>query len=85
MTESDAKTLRSVLNLKELSDKQRKEYKSDVLKFSMHEKHYERISQELKTVDNAIRTSAKQYISLNELRSSARKIIQLLAIKYKLD
>jgi hypothetical protein len=33
MIESDADTLRSALNLKKLSDKQRKEYKADVLEY----------------------------------------------------
>ncbi len=39
----------------------------------------------MQTINNAIRTSAQQYISFNELRSLARKIIKLLATRYKLN
>jgi hypothetical protein len=83
MKKSDA--ARSAINLKELTAAQREEYKADMLEYNMLEKLYERTTRGLQTIDNAIRTSAKQYISLNELGSSARKIIQLLATRYKLD
>jgi hypothetical protein len=76
---------RSAINLKELTAAQREEYKADMLEYNMLEKLYERTTRGLQTIDNAIRTSAKQYISPNELGSPARKIIQLLAARYKLD
>jgi uncharacterized membrane protein YgaE (UPF0421/DUF939 family) len=75
----------SASNLKQLSVEQKKEHKSNVLKFNLLNKQYERTIQELRIVNNAIRTSARQYIPSNELRSPARKIIQLLAARYKLD
>jgi hypothetical protein len=56
-----------------------------MLEYNMLKKLYEQTTRELKTINNAIRTSAQQYISSNELRSFARKIIQLLAARYKLD
>jgi hypothetical protein len=80
-----AGTARSAINLKELIVVQREEYKADMLEYNMLEKLYERTTRELQTIDNAIRTSAQQYISSNELRSFARKIIKLLAARYKLD
>jgi hypothetical protein len=78
-------TARSAFILKELIVAQRKEYKADMLEYNMLEKLYERTTRELQTIDNAIRTSTQQYISSNELRSLARKIIKLLAVRYKLD
>ncbi len=80
-----AGTTRSAINLKELIAVQREEYKADMLEYNMLEKLYERTIRELQTIDNAIRTSAQQYISSNKLRSSARKIIKLLAARYKLN
>jgi arsenate reductase-like glutaredoxin family protein len=75
----------SASSLKELFVEQKKEYKADSIEYEMLDKKFERITQKLRTVNNAIRTSARQYISLNELTSSARKIVKLLADRYKLD
>jgi hypothetical protein len=83
MKEND--TARFAINLKELIAVQREEYKADMLEYYMLEKLYEKTIRELQTIDNAIRTSAQQYISSNELKSLARKIIKLLAVRYKLD
>jgi hypothetical protein len=80
-----AETTRLAFTLKELIVAQRKEYKADMLEYNMLEKLYERTTRELQTMNNVIRTSAHQYISSNELRSSARTIIKLLAARYKLD
>ncbi len=76
---------RSAVSLKKLIAVQREEYKADMLEYNMLEKLYERTIRELQTIDNAIRTSAQQYILFNELRSFARKIIKLLAARYKLN
>jgi hypothetical protein len=83
--EEDADASRSTVSIKELTSQQVKEFKADDLMYSMLNKNYERIAQKIKTVNNAIRTSAKQYISSNEFASSARKVIQMLAVRYKLD
>ncbi len=85
MLETIAEITRSALNLKELSDKQKKEYKSNLLEYDMLDKHYEQIFQDLKTINLVTKTSARQYILSNENYSSTRRIIQLLAIRYKLD
>jgi hypothetical protein len=81
----NAETTRSAFTLKELIVAQREEYKADMLEYNMLEKLYERTTRELQTMNNAIKTSAYQYISSNELRSSARTIIKLLAARYKFD
>jgi hypothetical protein len=80
-----ADTARPAFTLKELTAAQREEYKADMLEYNMLEKLYERTTRGLQTVNNAIRTSAHQYIPPNELRSPARTIIKLLAARYKLD
>jgi hypothetical protein len=75
----------SASSLKELFAEQKKKYKANNIEYDMLDKQFERITQRLRTINNAIRTSARQYIFSNELRSSTRKIIQLLAARYKLD
>ncbi len=75
----------SASSLKELFVEQKKEYKANNIEYDMLDKQFKRITQRLRTVNNVIRTSVLQYISSNELRSSTRKIIQLLAVRYKLD
>ncbi len=85
MMKENADTARSAFILKELIVAQREEYKADMLEYNMLKKLYKRTTRELQTMNNAIKTSAHQYISLNELRSSARIIIKLLAARYKLD
>jgi hypothetical protein len=85
MIESDADTLRSALNLKKLSDKQRKEYKADVLKYQMLSKFTEKILQDIQKVSTAVKTSARQYIPSHEISSSVKQIIQTLTARYKLS
>jgi hypothetical protein len=85
MAESDAGTLRPALNLKELSDKQRKEYKADVLEYQMLSKFTEEILQDIRKVSTAVKTSARQYIPPHEMSSSVRQIIQTLTARYKLS
>jgi Fic family protein len=83
--ESDADTLRSALNLRKLSDKQRKEYKADVLEYSTLSKFTEEILQDIRNVSTAVKTSARQYIPSHEMSSSFRQIIQTLTARYKLS
>jgi hypothetical protein len=76
---------RSAISKKELTSEQQKKYKANCSEYSMLNRHHERITQRLRTVQSAIRTSAKQYIPSNEFASSSRKMIQMLAARYKLD
>jgi hypothetical protein len=80
IVEENASASRSTVSIKEFTSQQVKEFKADDLMYSMLNKNYERITQRIKTVNNAIRTSAKQYISSNEFVSSTRKMIQMLAV-----
>jgi hypothetical protein len=85
MIEEDAETSRSVISKKELTSKQQKKYKADCSEYDMLNRHHERITQKLRTVQSAIRTLAKQYILSNEFVSPSRKMIQMLAARCKLD
>jgi hypothetical protein len=85
IVEESANASRSTISIKELTSQQVKEFKADDLMYSMLNKNYERIAQRIKTVNSAIRTSAKQYISSNEFVSPTRKMIQMLAARYKLN
>jgi hypothetical protein len=59
--------------------------KANCVEYNILNKHHEKITQKLKIVQNAIRTSTKQYILSNEFVSLSRKMIQILAARYKLD
>jgi hypothetical protein len=85
VVEKNADASRSAISKKELTPEQQKEYKADCFEYSMLNRHHERITQRLRTMQSAIRTSAKQYIPSNKFASSSRKIIQMLAARYKLD
>ncbi len=75
MIEEDVEASRSAINKKELTSEQQKKYKANCFEYSMLNRHHERITQRLRTVQSAIRTSAKQYIFSNEFVSSSRKMI----------
>jgi phage gp36-like protein len=85
VVEPDAGTTRPALNLKELTDQQRKEYKADVLEYQMLSKFTEKILQGIRNVSTAVKTSARQYIPPHEMSSSVRQIIQTLTARYKLS
>jgi hypothetical protein len=85
IVEENADASQSTVSIKELTSQQIKVFKTDDLMYSMLNKNYERIAQRIKTVNKAICTSAKQYIPSNEFASSTRKVIQMLAVRYKLD
>jgi hypothetical protein len=85
MIEEDVEASRYAISKKELTSKQQKKYKANCFEYNMLNRHHKRITQRLKIVQNAIRTSAKQYIISNEFVSSSRKMIQMLAARYKLD
>jgi hypothetical protein len=85
IVEKNADASRSAISKKELTFEQQKKYKADCFEYNMLNRHLERITQRLRTVQSAIRTSAKQYIFSNEFVSSSRKMIQMLAARYLLD
>jgi hypothetical protein len=85
IVEKNADASRSAINRKKLTSEQQKKYKANCAEYNMLNRHHERITHRLKTVQSAIRTSTKQYIFSNEFVSSSRKMIQMLAARYKLD
>jgi hypothetical protein len=85
IVEKNADAFRSTISEKELTFKLQKKYKADCFEYNMLNRHHERITQRLKTVQSAIRTSAKQYIFSNKFVSSSRRMTQMLAVRYKLD
>ncbi len=50
----------------------------------MKEKRINKIAKDMQIVDNAIKISARSYISSDEMTSSCRDIIRMLTAKYKL-
>ena len=51
--------------------------------FQMKKKANDRIAHEIRIIDVAIKTSTRMYIFLKGMKSSVRKILQLLSIRYK--
>ena len=51
--------------------------------FQMMKKQNNRIIHEIRFVDAAIKTSAKTYIPLENMKSTVRKILEVLFSKYK--
>jgi replication initiation and membrane attachment protein DnaB len=50
----------------------------------LKEKRINKIAKDMQIVDNAIKISARSYISSDEMTSSCRDIIRMLTAKYKL-
>jgi hypothetical protein len=82
--DSDFSVIRNAQSANELSDNQRKFYKADLLDYQIWDKYSNKITHEIKMIDDAIKLSARQYISSNEIASSTRKILQTLISRYKL-
>ncbi len=81
----ETQTTRSAQSASELFDAQRKAYKVDLLDYQIWNKYAEKVTQGIRAVDDAIKLSARQYISPNKIASSTRKILQTLAARYKLS
>jgi predicted transglutaminase-like protease len=60
MIKEDADASRSAINKKELTLEQQKKYKANCVDYDMLNRHHEKITQRLKIVQSAIRTSTKQ-------------------------
>ena len=74
---------RSVKKYKELSDQQKKTYKIELITFQIAKKINDRIAQNIRMVNAAIKASIKAYIPLDRIKSSVREILQLLFNRYK--
>jgi hypothetical protein len=85
MIKKDVETSQSTISKKEFTSKQQRKYKANCVEYNMLNRYHEKITQKLRIVQNAIRTSTKQYMFLNQFVSSSRKMIQMLAARYKLN
>ena len=74
---------RSVRTFDEFSSNQKKSYKMNMIAFQMKKKANDRIAHEIRIIDVTIKTSTRMYISSEKMKSSIRKILQLLSIRYK--
>ena len=74
---------KSVRTFDEFSSNQKKLYKMNIIVFQMKKKTNDRIAHEIRIIDVAIKASTRMYIFSEKIKSSVRKILQLLSIRYK--
>ncbi len=83
MTVDGTQITRPAQSASELSDAQRKAYKYDVLDYQIWDQESEKIKREIRAVDDAVKSSARQHI--HQMISSIRQIIRTLTARYKQD
>ncbi len=76
---------RSVTTLRELSDKQRKEHKLNLLNHQYQKKYIDRINNDIMRMQNVIKLFARMCLSLNELFAESRRMLQTLSARYQLS
>jgi HKD family nuclease len=76
---------RSITTLRELSDKQRKEHKLNLLNHQYQKKYIDRINNEIMRVQNVIKLFARMYLFSNELFAESRRMLQTLSARYQLS
>jgi hypothetical protein len=82
---ADDSDTRSTTALRELSDKQRKKHKLNLLDHQYQKKYIDRINTDIMRVQNAIKLSARMYLPLNELSAESRRMLKTLSDRYKLS
>jgi hypothetical protein len=75
----------STATLRELSDKQRKNHKLNLLNHQYQERYIDRINNDIMRVQNAIKLFARMYLLSNELFAESRRMLQTLSTRYKLS
>ena len=73
---------RSTMSLNELSKSQKKNLRMNIAGFDYKQKIIDRVIQDIRIVDNAMKTSAKNYISSFEMMLTTREILQSLSNRY---
>jgi HKD family nuclease len=76
---------RSATTLKELSDKQRKKHKLNLLNHQYQKKYIDRINNDIMQMQNVIKLFARMYLSFNKLFAESRRMLQTLSTRYKLS
>ena len=73
---------RSAMSLSELSKSQKKSLRMNIAGFDYKQKIIDRVTQDIRIVDNAVKASAKNYISSFEMMLTTREILQSLSNRY---
>ncbi len=73
---------RSVTTLRELSDKQRKEHKLNLLNHQYQKKYIDRINNDIMRMQNVIKLFARMYFCSNKLFADSRRMLQTLSARY---
>ncbi len=76
--------IRSVRDFNELFAVQKNSLKINIIIWELKKKKINKIAKDMQIVDNAIKLSTRSYISSDEMTSSCRDIIRMLAARYKL-
>ncbi len=75
--------IRSARSINELTSEQQKNLQQRQFIWSMRKKLMRRTKRSIQIVHQTVKTSARQYISSNEMRSNIRQILQTLVDRYK--
>jgi hypothetical protein len=73
-----------LLSYRELTAAQKEAYQMNITAYKMREKQVLKIAHDMRIVDNALKCSARSYIPSDEMASSCRDIIKILAARYEL-
>jgi predicted NAD-dependent protein-ADP-ribosyltransferase YbiA (DUF1768 family) len=82
--QDSASRIRPARDYSELTSEQKDSLKVNIATWELKEKRINKIAKGMQIVDNAIKMSARSYISSDEMTSSCRDIIRMLAARYKL-
>jgi DNA-binding NarL/FixJ family response regulator len=75
---------RPAQSYRELTAAQKEAYQMNITVYKMREKQVLKIAHGMRIVDNALKCSARSYIPSDEMTSSCRDIIKILAARYEL-
>jgi hypothetical protein len=81
----DDSDTRSIIALRELNDKQRKEHKLNLLDHQYQKKYINRINTDIMRIQNVIKLFARMYFLSNELSAESRRMLKTLFDRYKLS
>jgi hypothetical protein len=82
--QDSAPRIRPARDYSELTSEQKDSLKVNIATWELKEKRINKIAKGMQIVDNAIKMSARSYIPSDEMTSSCRDIIRMLAARYKL-
>lgn len=79
----DVRSIKSATSYDDLFDRQKDNYKMNVINFKMKKTYNEEIAKNMRLILTVLKMSIRQHISVIEMDSSVKKIIQLLTARYK--